>query len=197
MATAPNRRTCVDISAKSIEPRRRLVSSRMRSCITWPSISERPFPEHLHVRQYRDLSRSRNFQSAQRLSDPGGLHQLSLRGANLAEISSSLLFPEVSHSLRSGIVHTRVGSRVWVRALGATIARMYARIRVCVCEVRVCANLVQVYIYPRCESSNELHYMRPARCELFRWSNLVLHHVWSKEKMDEASFSKLITDWLF
>lgn len=93
------------------------------------------------------------FRAPSVISDPGGLHQLSLRGANLAEISSSLLFPEVSHSLRSGIVHTRVGSRVWVRALGATIARMYARIRVCVCEVRVCASLVQVYIYPRCESA--------------------------------------------
>lgn len=35
---------------------------------------------------------------------------------------------------------------------------------------------------------NELHYVRPARCELFRWSSVVLHRDRSERRPDDSIF---------
>lgn len=126
VAWLPRRRTCVDIYARSVEPWRCLASSSMSPYTTWPLTSERPLP----ARGFRKLPRkydcvaydsSRGFRGIRETSDSEELRldRLVFWGTNLAEISS-LLFPEVSHSLRSGIV-THVWAGVWVRARGATI----------------------------------------------------------------------------
>lgn len=99
----------------------------------------------------------------------------SSRGINLAEISSSLLFTEVSHSLRSGIVHTHTHThthkhtqRVCGQECGYTLAVQRlpacAYMYVCVCKPRAG---IYLSVLRKC---SEPHYLRPARCELFRRS---------------------------